>query len=91
MVGLLLALMSCNAWAGELWFSPKVQVGYNDYFIETGATIESEGLIKHNIGTGIKIRLSDIVKLEPTFGVVGERSNQWAYSPYSKLKLEIAL
>ena len=91
MMGLLLALMSCNAWAGELWLSPKIQMGYNDFFIETGATLESDGFRKYTIGTGLKIRLSDIAKLEPIFGLVGERSDQWAPSPYSKLKLEIAL
>jgi len=66
-------------------------VGYNDFFIETGATLESDGFKKYTMGAGLKIRLNDNAKLEPVFGLVGERTNQWLPTPYSKLKLEIAL
>ena len=77
--------------ADGLWLSTKAEVGYNEYFVVGGLSIGQEGITKATTGTGIKVKLSDTFKLEPTYGVTMDRSDLWKPYPYLKLKLEVRL
>jgi len=74
-----------------LWLTSKAEVGYNEYFVVGGFSIEQEGITKATAGGGIKARLSDLVKIEPTCGITMDKQSLWKVTSYFKIKLEIKL
>jgi len=85
---LLLLLTSPSTFAGEIWFSNKVEVGYDEYFIASKASFGVNGLEKVYLTPGIKFRLDDILKLEPSWGVQIDQRDAWMPRSFFKLKLE---
>jgi len=85
---LLALLVSPSALAGEIWFSNKMEVGYDEYFIASKVSFGANGLEKIYLTPGIKFRLDDILKLEPSWGVEVDKGDDWTPRSFFKLKLE---
>jgi len=84
-------LISSNAMAADgLWITSKVELGYDEYFVVMGASVEKEGLAKFYAGTGVKLKLTDSFKFEPSFGLSMKRTDGWIPYSYFKLKIELS-
>jgi len=91
-IGLMALLINTKAMAADgLWFATKLEVGYDEYFIATKVDLGQEGLEKLCISPGIKFKLSDTSKIEPSYGLQVDRFNNWQTQSFFKIKLEMKL